>query len=137
MFVIVLILAAIVGLLTLAVQILLKHLNMALDKAAKAESRARQAPARSRTQHVARISEQLAPMLPEFKYNPKDVQWVGGTVDSIVWNGLESGGAVEVVLLDIKTGNAQTSDRQKRIQEAVNAGRVRFDVYRFDGFKAL
>jgi hypothetical protein len=33
---------------------------------------------RSRTSHMASISEQLAPLLPGFRYNPKDVQWIGG-----------------------------------------------------------
>ena len=27
---------------------------------------------------MASISEQLAPLLPGFRYNPKDVQWIGG-----------------------------------------------------------
>src|SRR5262249_21383535 len=44
---------------------------------------------RSRVVHMASISEQLAPLLPGFRYNPKDVQWIGGggAVDAIVWNG--------------------------------------------------
>jgi Endonuclease related to archaeal Holliday junction resolvase len=32
---------------------------------------------RSRTSHMASISEQLAPLLPGFRYNPKDLQWIG------------------------------------------------------------
>src|SRR5215471_16109005 len=49
---------------------------------------------RSRTVHMASISEQLAPLLPGFRYNPKDVQWIGGggAVDAVVWIGLEAGG---------------------------------------------
>jgi hypothetical protein len=43
----------------------------------------------SRSVHLGSISEQLAPLLPSFRYNPKDVQWIGGTVDAVAveWPG--------------------------------------------------
>jgi hypothetical protein len=88
---------------------------------------------RSRTSHLASISEQLAPLLPGFRYNPKDVQWIGGggAVDAIVWNGLEAGGEVEVVFLDVKVGRrAGFTDNQRRIREAIMWKRVAFDEYR-------
>jgi hypothetical protein len=60
---------------------------------------------RSRLLRLDSISEQLAPLLPGFRYNPKDVQWIGGgAVDAVVWNGLEAGGDVEIVFLDLKPG---------------------------------
>ena len=64
---------------------------------------------------MASISEQLAPLLPGFRYNPKDAQWIGGggAVDAIVWNGLEAGGEVEVVFLDVKVGRqVRFTDKQ-------------------------
>jgi predicted Holliday junction resolvase-like endonuclease len=39
--------------------------------------------------HIGKSSEQLAPLLAGLSYNLKDVQWVGGTLDAIVWDGLE------------------------------------------------
>jgi predicted Holliday junction resolvase-like endonuclease len=88
---------------------------------------------RSRTSHMASISEQLAPLLPGFRYNPKDVQWIGGggAVDAVVWNGLEAGGDVEVVFLDVKVGRkARFTDNQRRIRDAIMWKRVAFDEYR-------
>jgi predicted Holliday junction resolvase-like endonuclease len=88
---------------------------------------------RSRISHMASISEQLAPLLPGFRYNPKDVQWIGGggAVDAIVWNGLEAGGEVEVVFLDVKVGRqARFTDNQCRIRDAIMWKRVAFDEYR-------
>jgi predicted Holliday junction resolvase-like endonuclease len=87
---------------------------------------------RSRTFHMASISEQLAPLLPGFRYNPKDVQWVGGhgAIDAIVWNGLEAGGDVEIVFLDVKTGpRAHLTGNQRRIREAIAWKRIAFDEY--------
>lgn len=88
---------------------------------------------RSRTSHLASISEQLAPLLPGFRYNPKDVQWIGGggAVDAIIWHGLEAGGEVEVVFLDVKVGRrAGFTDNQRRIRDAIMWKRVAFDEYR-------
>jgi predicted Holliday junction resolvase-like endonuclease len=52
------------------------------------------------------------------------------TVDCVVWDGLTSGGEIEVVFLDVKTGKAVLNQRQRRIGKAIEAGRVRFEVFR-------
>ena len=88
---------------------------------------------RSRTVHMASISEQLAPLLSGFRYNPKDVQWIGGhaAIDAVVWNGLEAGGDIEIVFLDVKTGpHAHLTSNQRRIREAITWKRIAFDEYR-------
>lgn len=85
-----------------------------------------------RSVNLGLISEQLAPALPGFPYNVKDARWLGGTVDMIVWDGLEDGRDVEVVFLEIKTGKERLRPRQRRIKAAVDAGRVSFQVYRPD-----
>lgn len=87
---------------------------------------------RSRSLHLASISEQLAPLLPGFRYNPKDVQWIGaGAVDAVVWNGLAAGGDVEIVFLDLKPGpRARMTSNERRIREAIAWKRIAFDEYR-------
>ena len=107
---------------------------------AQLERRTKRAVSSSRTSHVGLIVEQLAPLLPSFpEYNLKDVQWVGGTIDMIVWDGLEAataahyppGAQVEIILLDVKTGGAPVEPRQRLIRDAIEARRVRFAVHRF------
>jgi predicted Holliday junction resolvase-like endonuclease len=88
---------------------------------------------RSRVVHLASITQQLAPLLPGFRYNPKDVQWIGGggAVDAVVWNGLEAGGDVEIVFLDVKAGpRARLTSKQRRIREAIAWKRIAFEEYR-------
>jgi hypothetical protein len=87
---------------------------------------------RPRLVHLASISEQLAPLLPGFRYNPKDVQWIGGgAVDAVVWNGLQAGGEIEIVFLDLKPDpHAPMSGNERRIREAIAWKRVAFDEYR-------
>lgn len=121
----------------LAVVILLARVGRLGRQVAEFSRREREirsdARKRSRTLHMASIIEQLAPLLPGFRYNPKDVQWIGGhgAVDAIVWNGLEAGGDVEIVFLDVKAGpRAGLTGHQRRIRDAIVWKRVAFDVYR-------
>lgn len=102
------------------------------DVLTQARDRERGAVTKSRVGHVAKITEQLAPLLPGFPdYNVKDVQWVGGVVNMVVWDGLEDGRDVTVVLLDIKTGQASANARQRKVRDAVEAHRVQFRIVPF------
>jgi predicted Holliday junction resolvase-like endonuclease len=104
------------------------NLQRRLDRA---DARQKAAVNTSRSVHVGKITEQLAPLLPGFPYNPKDVQWVGGTIDAIVWDGLEEKrDDLDIVFLDVKTGQSRLNDRQRRVRDAAEAGRLRFEVFR-------
>jgi predicted Holliday junction resolvase-like endonuclease len=100
------------------------------EKEAAERARRTRAVKQSRSTHLGFISEQLAPLLPGFRYSPKDVQWIGGTVDAVVWNHLEDGGEVEIVFLDVKTGRSRLTERQRRIRDAITWRRVAFEEYR-------
>jgi predicted Holliday junction resolvase-like endonuclease len=123
----------------LVVRYLLKRIDDGEKRAQDAEKRADRAPKLSRAINMGKIGEQFAPLLPGFPYAFKDVQWVGGKVDAIVWNGLEavksgqgSPDEVEVVLLEVKTGNhARLDGDQRLIRAAAEAGRMRFEEFRF------
>ncbi len=91
----------------------------------------------SRAVIKGKIAEQLAPVLPDFKYLPSDARFIGDPVDYIIFNGytdLKDNGGIEsnleIVILDIKTGHASLSRFQQAIARAINAGRVRFEVAR-------
>jgi predicted Holliday junction resolvase-like endonuclease len=87
---------------------------------------------RSRAVHLGGIAEQIAPLLPGFPYDPKDCRWAGQPIDMIVFDGLEGGGDLNVVFLEIKTGQSQRQKTQRRVKAAVDAGRVQFREYRPD-----
>jgi predicted Holliday junction resolvase-like endonuclease len=48
------------------------------------------------------VSEQLAPLLPGFPYDPGDCRFVGKPVDFIVFKGMNQREITEVVFLDVK-----------------------------------
>jgi predicted Holliday junction resolvase-like endonuclease len=71
------------------------------------------------------VSEQLAPLLPGFPYDAGDCRFVGKPVDFIVFKGMNQKNISEVIFLEVKSGTAKTlSDQEKRLREAVLAGRV-------------
>jgi predicted Holliday junction resolvase-like endonuclease len=78
------------------------------------------------------VSEQLAPLLPGFPYDPGDCRFVGKPVDFIVFKGMNEKDITEVIFLEVKTGTAKTlNDQEKKLRDAIQAGRVswvEFDI---------
>ena len=67
---------------------------------------------------LGQISEQLAPFLSQFPYDPKKVQFLGNPIDYIYF------GDDEVVLIEVKSGNARLSKKQRAIKKLVLNGKV-------------
>ena len=92
-----------------------------------------QALDRSRAVLKGKIGEQMAPLLPEFRYNPADARFIGSPVDYLIFDGyseaLQGQGRIErIVLLDVKTGRAKLSPIEKKVEEAVASGRVEWET---------
>jgi len=92
---------------------------------------------RSRRTLKGQIAEQMAPLLPGFRYLAADARFLGDPIDYIVFSGhTESptvgseGDEMEIVLLEIKQGQAKLSPVQRAIAKAIEQGRVRFEVSR-------
>lgn len=84
----------------------------------------RDAVERSLAVTAGKVSEQLAPYLPGFAYNPKDARFLGSPVDLVVFDGLSDGAVTRVVFVEVKTGGADLSARERRVRDAVREGRV-------------
>jgi predicted Holliday junction resolvase-like endonuclease len=76
---------------------------------------------------LGQISEQLAPFLQEFKYDPKQSHFLGQPVDYIVFQ------PDKIVFLEVKSGKAQLNSRQQEIKKLVQAGKIEWDEMRIDG----
>ena len=70
----------------------------------------------SRAVLKGKMAEQLAPIMPEFRYLPSDAKFLGDPIDYVVFDGytdFRDGDGVaediEVVLIDIKSGGARLS----------------------------
>jgi predicted Holliday junction resolvase-like endonuclease len=85
---------------------------------------------KSRAVLKGKIGEQMAPLLAAFPFEPADARFIGAPVDYVVFDGYSRNNPTEVVLLDIKTGNARLSSKERRIAELVKAKRVRWMTIR-------
>ena len=75
--------------------------------------------------------EQLAPLLPDFEYAMKDARFLGAPVDYVIFDGMsDDDDELDVIFVEVKSGRARLSARERKIRDAVNEGRVRFEVLR-------
>jgi len=61
------------------------------------------AVAKSRAVTLGYVSEKIAPLLPNFPYNFKDLVFLGKGVDYIAFDGLAEGEVRSVAFIEIKT----------------------------------
>lgn len=88
---------------------------------------------RSRATLSGQFLEKLAPHLPDFPYDPTDVRFLGTPVDYVVFDGLAVGELQEIVFLEVKSGRSTLRSSQRRVRDTVEAGAIRWDVYRVPG----
>ena len=94
---------------------------------------------RSRYVLKGKIAEHMVPLLTDiFKYEPSDARFIGAPIDYLIFDGytrVKDGGSEEpitVILADIKTGGAKLNKTERKIKEAVEAGRVRWETIHLD-----
>jgi predicted Holliday junction resolvase-like endonuclease len=87
---------------------------------------------RSRSVVSGKVQEHLAPLFPEFlsQFNPKDARFLGTPLDFIVFDGLDEGYVRRVVFVEVKSGRAGLVSRERRCRDAIEAGRVEYQLLR-------
>jgi len=73
---------------------------------------------------AGKVHEQLVPYLPEFGFNPKDARFLGSPVDLIVFDGLAAGDVRRVVFLEVKTGGAPLTARERQVRDVIESREV-------------
>jgi predicted Holliday junction resolvase-like endonuclease len=84
---------------------------------------------RSRSTLKGRISEQMAPFLPEFPFSPADARFIGNPIDFVVFEGYtnakdDKGDTISVVLVEVKKGKGKLTRVESLIKGAVEEGRI-------------
>jgi predicted Holliday junction resolvase-like endonuclease len=95
-----------------------------LWKASYSRAIRQDAIARSQATIAGLVHEQLLPILPGFPYNPKDVRFLGSPVDLVIFDGLDAGQVQRVVFVEVKTGQASLSRRERQLRDVLRAGNV-------------
>lgn len=86
--------------------------------------------ARSRSVLAGHFSEQLAPYLPNFPFNPSECKFIGKPVDFIVFHGLDEKNVTGVSFVEVKSGRAKLTGTEKSIKDAIENKRVDWVDYR-------
>jgi predicted Holliday junction resolvase-like endonuclease len=89
----------------------------------------------SRSQNVitGNVTQHLAPYLPQFQFNPKDVRFVGSPIDLIVFDGMCDGDLKDIIFIEVKTGrSAKLNSHERQVRDAVEARRIRWVELRID-----
>jgi predicted Holliday junction resolvase-like endonuclease len=79
---------------------------------------------RARSTLKGKIAEQMAPVLPDFQFNPADARFIGSPVDYIIFDGLtevadEMSREIRIVFMDVKKGTGALTRTQRVIRTAV------------------
>lgn len=104
-----------------------------LDKARKDSIK------QSRATVSGKVQEHLAPLLPEFgDINLKDARFLGSPIDFVVFDGLDDfKDEVKVRFIEVKTGNSQLTIRERMVRDAIQAGRVEWQLVRIKKSKIV
>ena len=86
---------------------------------------------RSQSVTTGKVLEHIVPYFPEFKYNPKDVRFIGTPVDFIIFDGLSEGNVRKVVFAEVKTGKSRLSKGETQVKAAVKSGQVCWEEIRW------
>jgi predicted Holliday junction resolvase-like endonuclease len=80
-----------------------------------------------KTSHAVRTAdmiENVVPLLPNLPYNSKDMHHLGKPVDFIFFNYENK----EIVFVEVKTGKAKETQRQKQIRKSIQEGKVFYEL---------
>jgi len=85
---------------------------------------------KSRAVLSGQFSEQLAPFLPNFNFNPTECRFIGKPVDFLIFKGMDNKEIEEVVFVEVKSGDSKLSPVEKNLKDVVKNKKVRWEEYR-------
>jgi len=81
--------------------------------------------------NIGFILERIAPSMKDFKFERNDCRSLFDPIDYLIFEGLSRKGSVtKMLFVEIKTGGAKLSGKQKEIRDLVEHKRVAWDTYK-------
>lgn len=77
---------------------------------------------------LGQMSEHLIPFLDGFPHDPKNCHFLGMPIDLICFDFDEG----KITFIEVKTGNARESERQKKIKNIIKNGHVYYERFRLN-----
>ena len=89
---------------------------------------------RSQAVVTGKVTEHLIPFFPDFKYNPKNVRFLGTPVDLVIFDGLSEGEVKNIIFVEVKTGKtANLSTRERQVRDCVQNKNVIWEIIHHKG----
>lgn len=84
---------------------------------------------KSRSVIIGKVTEHLVPFFPGFKYNPKDVRFLGTPIDILIFDGLDEGNIRKIIFGEIKTGKyGNLTPREKSIKKVIENKNIEHEI---------
>ena len=84
----------------------------------------------AKSTNIGFILERLAPTMKNFRFNHNDCRSLFDPIDYIIFEGLSTKGQVDkIFFVDIKTGAARLSKKQREIKTVISDKKVNFKKY--------
>lgn len=86
----------------------------------------------SRSKHVLmwQVNEKIAPLLPNFPYNYKDLVFIGKWIDYLVFDWLSTWNLREIVFLEVKSWVSNLNRNERMIKNCLNSWKISYDILR-------
>ncbi len=85
---------------------------------------------RSKSVLIWQVNEKIAPILPWFPYNYKDLVFIGKWIDYLVFDWLSKWNLREIIFLEIKSGNSGLNRNETMIKKCIENGKIAYDILR-------
>ena len=84
----------------------------------------------SRSVILWEVNEKIAPLLPWFPYDFKDLVFIGKGIDYLVFDGLSEWKLHKIIFLELKSWVSQLNGNEKQIKECIAKNRIQYEVFR-------
>ncbi|MDP5039055.1 MAG: Holliday junction resolvase [Candidatus Gracilibacteria bacterium] len=85
---------------------------------------------KSKSVIMGELYEKILPFLPDFKYKPRDMVFVGKGVDYIIFDGLDEGDLKQIVFLELKSGNSNLNKNERMIRNIIRENKIKYIEYK-------
>jgi len=115
-------------------QDLLDQLRLAEEEfEAKKKKIVEQAIEKSKVTYIGNTLEHLAPTTVKWGHHPRDCRFLGAPIDYISFDGYFTDNKVnKITFVEVKTGNADLTPKERSIKKAVENGNVHFEEFRIE-----
>lgn len=94
----------------------------------KIKNQRKDAVDRSRSVVLWYVNEKIAPLLPDFPYNYKDLAFLWKWVDYIVFDWLSQWNLKKIVFLEIKSGKSTLNNNERMIKNCVESKHIFYKI---------